>query len=196
MFTSFKQERQLLLLDEEIELEIVDSDVDVVLSPSLYWVRRFSLPTDSLKEAKKLLPSLFEEFLPQGVYSYYGFFDESGFVAFAYDESSIRHLLQQKGLSLAKVKDLYFAQNEIQKDSLPMKISQKSLLADVDAIILKLPASFAQESLKSVEFLPKRSSHRVKIEQFGSFVETKILYKMSALLFLFAPTSPRDLRHC
>ena len=41
------------------DLQIEEGAVyDVILSPALYWIRRFTLPTTSLHEAKKLLPSV------------------------------------------------------------------------------------------------------------------------------------------
>jgi len=97
LFLKFKTDLEVIFLDPDVALEQGDGRLIVLLSPALYWVRAFELPVKSEKEAKKLLPSLFEEFLPEGEFSYYGYFEEDRYIGFAYEEESIRSVLAQKG---------------------------------------------------------------------------------------------------
>ena len=56
--------------------------VNVILSPSLYWVKKLSLPVKYVREVKKLLPSIFEDTLPKGNYNYTAYKSGEDFFGF------------------------------------------------------------------------------------------------------------------
>lgn len=58
MFMKFNQKIQTVFLDPSSDAFSVDGDVNVILSPSLYWVKKVSLPVSSMREARQLLASL------------------------------------------------------------------------------------------------------------------------------------------
>ena len=187
MFTKFKSHTCKIFLDSDVEAELEEGlKADVILSPALYWVRRFSLPVRSLKEAKKLLPSLFEEFLPEGDFDYYGYFDGDDFIAFAFEQRAIKKVLAEKKIPLSRVEGFYFAQNEIDKNLLPLRISERFILSEADGIVVRLPASFAPTAkkldLKSIERL---SSHQVHLEHFSTSIDKKSLMALSFVLLGF-----------
>ncbi len=185
MFTRFKKPQQALFLDPDLDVEIAkEGGIDVILSPALYWVKRFTLPSVPLKEAKKLLPSLFEEFLPQGEYRYYGYFDEDRFVGFAYDEERIKAVLESKGVPLSRVDKIYFAQNELDKDALPCKIGEW-VLAEVDGVVIKLPASFASQAKALDPRLKPHTAHKITIERYTKLIDRKTLYGVLGVCMLF-----------
>lgn len=186
MFTKFKSETQTILLDPDLDVEVTKERVAVILSPSLYWVRRFDIPTKNEKEAQKLLPSLFEDFLPEGDFRYYGYFIEEGYIAFAYEERKIRDLLSQKNIDLGSVEAIYFAQNEFSKEELPIALSGDFVLEWVDGIVLKLP--FTQKEEKNPLLLDKKylSARSIKIERYDSPIEKKTLYFLCVFFIFFA----------
>lgn len=183
MFTAFRQEKAVILLDPDIDISVDPSvGVDVILSPALYWVRRFSLPIRSSKEALKLLPSLFEEFLPEGEFRYYGYFDGDEFVGFAYEEDALRTLLQQKGIALGMVGGIYFAQNELQEEMLPLRIEGGHVLQKADGVVLKLPDTFVSDAKEGLKTPIELSAHKIMLERFGGLVDRRTLYRLGALL--------------
>lgn len=80
---------------------------DVVLSPTFYWIKKEEL---SLSKQKKraIAPSLFESELPSGEYDY--FVKDNHFIAF--DRNQIKTFLEEKNVSLNKIRRLYFAEYE------------------------------------------------------------------------------------
>ena len=187
MFTQFNQKTQVVFLDFNVDILEIPNDyfIDIVLSPTLYWVRKFSLPTKNPKEAKKLLPSLFDEFLPKGEYSYYGYFEGDDYIGFAYDESKINQLISQKGISFSKIKSIRFSQSEFDDESLPYKVDEKNSLVKKDSIVILLPNEFIGET-KNIDLQNlKLSKHTVKIEQFSDIIDSKSVYLISFILVLF-----------
>ncbi len=66
----FNRQHKILFLDPNYPAVCGDEKVDIILSPSLYWIKKISLPLNSLREVRTLLPSIFEDMLPDGIYSY------------------------------------------------------------------------------------------------------------------------------
>ena len=148
MFTKSKS-RQTILLDKELDLHVKkDSSVDIILSPTLYWVKKFKVPVGSNKEALKLLPSLFEEYLPSGEYSYFGYFEGDDFIGFAYDKKIILALLKEKGVELSQISSLHFAQSEFKGSYLPYALDANRVLLMQEGIVLIMPKIFAKEAKK------------------------------------------------
>lgn len=185
MFSKFKTDVEIIFLDPDVDIEPKERKLAVVLSPALYWVRAFELPLKSEKEAKKLLPSLFEDFLPEGEFSYFGYFEGERYIGFAYEEEKIRLLLLQKGVDLSKVEALYFAQSELSKEMLPAKIGQGWILESIDGIIVKLPLMESLESKTLDLGSLNLSSKSIKIERFAAPIEKRVLYTLCVLFLLF-----------
>ncbi|MEA2091565.1 MAG: hypothetical protein U9O83_04260 [Campylobacterota bacterium] len=117
MFTIFNPKLTTLFLDPNSESSysaIKGAKVNIILSPSLYWVKKLSLPVKYLRDAKKLLPSLFEDTLPKGNYSYTAYKSGDEFLIFAYEDKYILETLSKEGISLSNVANVYFAQSEMQ----------------------------------------------------------------------------------
>jgi hypothetical protein len=121
----------------------LEKPVDIVLSPAYYWVKRADLPVKSLRDAKRLAPALFADQLSDGSYTYRVEKDENGFIAFAYDESSILRMLQSHGIAPAQIRRTYFAQHFFNKNTMPIAIDSTYALSVRDGIVLRLPAALA-----------------------------------------------------
>ncbi len=186
MFSKFKTDAEIIFLDPNVDIESKEAKTAVLLSPALYWVRSFELPLKSEKEAKKLLPSLFEEFLPEGEFSYFGYFDGERYIGFAYEEEKIRQLLLHKGVDLAQLEAFYFAQSELDEDMLPAQLGHEWMLASIDGIVVKLPFMKGTQS-KALDLSSLAlSSKSIKIERYAAPIERKTLYALCAIFLLFA----------
>ena len=185
MFSKFKEQIDTVFVDVNSASFELDKSVNVILSPSFYWVRKVSLPVKSLREAKPLVESLFEEMLPEGVYSYSVYKEGDEYFIFAYEDKKILDALHEKGISSAKINAVYFAQSELADLDAPKKISPEELITIKDGVVILLPATFAKDAQALDVSSVKVSKHALHLKQFGHIVNEKSLYKIAAIFLVF-----------
>ncbi len=187
MLTRFNQDKKIIFLDPHTELLVSDEKLHIILSPSLYWVKKVILPLKHAREAKKLLESLFEDVLPEGNYSYsvYKASEEGEFFIFAYEDKSILDLLTKQGISSSNIGSVHFAQSELYNLQGAMKINETQSIYVKDGIVTLVPCCWIQESgMLSIEDT-QLSKHKIILTQFGHIVDSSSLIKISAILGLF-----------
>jgi len=128
-----------MFIDVDSPSYLLDGALNVILSPSLYWVKRVSLPIKYLRDVKSLLPSLFEDILPEGKYSYSAYKEGDEFLLFAYNDKEILDLLATKGITSTNLKNVYLAQSEFDTLDTAVSISEKSILTLQNGVVVKLP---------------------------------------------------------
>ena len=188
MFTRFKSNTTTLFLDPNFEgsLEYESgTKVNIILSPSLYWVKKLSLPISSVREVKKLLPSIFEDTLPESHYSYTAYKKGDEFIAFAYEDKKIFELLKRLNISYSDVKGVYFAQSEFESLEGAFEVNANESIYLQDSLLVLVPTLWLKESrpleLQDMVF----SKHRVQLQQFSHIVDSSSLYKIAAILVIF-----------
>lgn len=180
----FNRQNKILFLDPNYDVVCGDEKVDIILSPSLYWIKKISLPTNSLREVKTLLPSIFEDTLPDGVYSYsaYKSSEDSFFYVFAYEDKKILDVITQHGISIANIANVHFAQTELQNIDHGLRINDSQCLYVKDSIVVLLPSSWVEEKeeldLSSITL----SKHKITLQQFAHIVDYKSLYGVISVL--------------
>lgn len=181
MFTKFNKKHKSIFLDPNTQKYDLDEKVNVILSPAYYWVKRLTLPVKYARDAKKLLPSIFEDTLTDGNYSYSAYKDGEYFFAFAYDDKVILDALEAKGISLSNVADVFFAQSELDFDG-ALKVNETQSVYFKDDILVLLPCCWIEESgsldLEQIE----TSKHSITLAQFGHIIDSKSLYKIGVIL--------------
>jgi hypothetical protein len=162
----------------------IDEPVNILLSPSFYWVRKEELPVKSAYAAKKLVASIFEPILPEGNYSYYVVKQDGFFELFAYDDAFIVSTLEAKGIKSSQIHALYFSQNEIYATKKSISINEHVGMVNVNGLWSILPLQYLndtipiKDTLKSIE--PK---NKIPIDNFKNFVlERSQVYKIIASL--------------
>ncbi len=163
---------------------------DLILSPSFYWIKRIPLPVKSVREVKKLLPSLFEDTVPQGKYSYYAYKDRDHYCIFAYDDKNILDILAEKGISPGQINRVYFAQSEFQDIEEAISIDDHCALDIEDRVVVKLPDTLV-ETLKPLELKDHQfSEHAIELARYAHIATTKSLINfslfMGTLIMIFA----------
>lgn len=181
----FKQEKNLYFItkhDKDLEFE---DKVCLILSPQFYWVKKESLPVKRVYEAKKLAPSVFDGFLPEGNYSYLVYKDGEEFVLIAYDKEDIIKTLKNLGIDITYVQEIRFAQTELRDIEGCIEIDQKSALANIDGIVVQLPRKCAEPVSNIYDLLPslELSSYKVKLS-IEDMIEFKTVLTY-ALVFIF-----------
>lgn len=182
MFTIFNQEYKTVFLDPDSPEVVVLEKVNIILSPSLYWVKKLSLPVKYARDAKKLLPSIFEDTLPEGNYSYSVYKKDDKFFAFAYDDKVIIDMLKEKGVAVANVASVYFAQSELFVIEGALKVNEMQTICVKDEIVILLPRSWVEESGELDLDGLNLSKHSITLAQFGHIVDRSSLYTMGAVL--------------
>ena len=186
---NFKRTSTTIFLDPSSEAKVEyakGEKLNVILSPSLYWVKKIALPVKSVREAKKLLASIFEDSLPEGHYSYTAYKSGDEFLVFAYEDKKILSLLNAKGISTVDIRSIHFAQNEFSTLEGAIKINATQSMYLKDEVLVLAPSSWISES-KDLDLVTLELSKRtIKLQQFGHIVDNKSLYKIGAILVILA----------
>ncbi|MEN8303572.1 MAG: hypothetical protein ABFQ64_05845 [Campylobacterota bacterium] len=183
MFIKFDEKIKTIFLDPNSSEDMVDERVNVILSPSLYWVKKITLPIKSVAGAKKLLPSIFEDTLPKGNYNYFVYKEKNVFFAFAYEDKVILDLLSEKGISDSNVKNVYFAQSELSfiDGTVTINKTQKICLKDGVLILLcEWIEDIHEIDLDDIEL----SKNYITLAQFGHIVDNNSLYTIWLILIM------------
>ena len=188
LFLKFKQKGKLLFLQDDGIQENIDPKQKyyIVLSPSLYWVKRVTLPLKYVHEVKKIAATLFEELLPSGNYNFYVVKQaENDFFVFAYEDNKILSLLTQKGIAVHQLSGITFAQFAFEDLSDVIEVNSENVISKKDDTVVLLPTQwFHQKRALQAEDM-KISKHTIHLEQFSHIVDRKTLYKIVTLLLLF-----------
>jgi hypothetical protein len=182
----FKKQHKILFLDPNYDAVCGDEKVDIILSPSLYWVKKISLPLSSLREVKTLLPSIFEEMLPEGIYSYsvYKSREDSSFYAFAYEDKKILDVIAQHNIPMANIASVRFAQSELDDCEQAMRIDDDQCLYVKDSIVVLVPSSWVNEKEELDLSNIALSKHKITLQQFAHIIDSKSLYGVFSVLLI------------
>ena len=181
---NFNKKYKTIILDASTPRVKKSKTVNIILSPSLYWVKKLLLPVQKTSEVKKLLKSIFEETLPEGHYSYSVYQDGDHFFAFAYDDKLIIDLLEQKGIKVSNVAGVYFAQKELSFIDTATKISDtQSILLKGDILILLPNAWVAEDGNFNIDNI-KLSDHRITLSRYGNIIDTQGFHNIVIILVI------------
>ena len=177
----FKNKLTTLFLDPNLmeSYNISNNErVNIILSPSLYWVKKISLPVKYARDAKKFIPSLFEDTLPEGNYSYSVYKQDEEFYIFAYEDKVILDTIAKAGISLSNISSVHFAQSELYRIDRAVKINENQSLYIKDDMVVLVPCCWIEESgnLDISELV--LSKHKIVLQQYGHLVENSSLYKI------------------
>lgn len=181
---TYNKQHKVLFLDPDYEIEHIDEKINIILSPSLYWIKKISFPHNSLREVKTLLPSIFEDTLPDGVYSYsvYKNSDDGLFYAFAYEDKKILDVLAQHNIPVVNVAGVRFAQSDLNTIEHALQINDDQCLYVKDSIVVLLPSFWADKKemldLSNISL----SKHKITLQQFAHIIDYKSLYGVISVL--------------
>lgn len=189
MLSSFKRNTKVVFVDpsDTTPLSLQKGEkLDIILSPSLYWVKKMPLPVKSVREVKKLLPSIFEDSLPSATYSYTAYKQGDEFILFAYEDKKILDFLSAKGINSANIHGIYFAQSEFENEEKAYSVSETQSILSKDTLVVLVPSLWIKESQPLHLEEKTLSKHRVTLQQFGHIVDTKSLYTIAGILGVLA----------
>ncbi len=173
MNLGFRSKAKAFFVDVDSPAYLLEAPVNIILSPSMYWVKRVTLPVKYLREVRSLIPSLFEENLPEGKYSYSTYKDGDSFLIFAYNDKEVLDLVAEKGITAANIDNVYFAQSEFDTIDTPLKIDAKSVLSLQDGVVVKLPAALAPDAIAMNLDGHTFSKHTIHLTRFNQIADKK-----------------------
>lgn len=183
----FKSRAKAFFVDVDSPSWLLEEPVNVILSPSMYWVKRVSLPVKYLREVRNLLPSLFEENLPEGKYSYSAYKDGDDFLIFAYNDKEVLDLMAEKGITSANLDNVYLAQSEFDTIETPIKISDSSVLSLQNGVVVKLPAALAPDAEAldlGTHIFSKETIHLTRINQIADKKSQQVFASILVVLIV------------
>ena len=172
-----------------IDEQYIDMDkeeiVDVILSPKYYWVKIEKLPVKFSFQAKEYSNSIFDGNIPDANYSYKVIKNGENFVFLAYDIGQILDNLNKLGINQSKIRDVYFAQLELQ-DHKSIKIDDSNALILHNKKIIKTPLSLVEnyENLSDILSHIKLSNHKIKLGKFNQIYEQKSAFGIMIVMIL------------
>ena len=182
----FNKKYKTVFLDIKSSDINIDERVNIVLSPSFYWVKKVSLGVKHLRDIKKVLPSIFEDSLPEGNYSYSAYKKRGEFIIFAYEDKFILDTLSNLGISASNVANIYFAQSEFENIEDAFKINEEEALNLKDGLVVVVPLAWVSEYKEPDILYMRHSKHRVFLRQYAHIVDNTNFYKASAVLALLS----------
>ncbi len=148
--------------------------VNIIISPEFYWVRKLEIPVKNQKQAKMILPTIFEDVVEQNtqelVYQVKKL-DDKVYLAFAFDNNKIFEAIKKSGINISNIQALYFAQIECSKFE-NFSIGEDNFIYTKDDILVKLPKGLSletnsiEQSLSDIEL----SSFVVDIKFYNSSI--------------------------
>lgn len=161
--------------------------VNLILSPSFYWVRREKLPVRFAYQAKGLLPSVFDGLIPEGEYQYEAVKDGEDYLVFAYSNKDIIEALESLGIRFSQINNVYFSQIELGELEEPLLIDEQWALYGQDGITAVVPASLVQARRYVEERLPqiRLSRHKLTLSKFNLFIDQQTFNYAASILIGF-----------
>ncbi|MEA2111653.1 MAG: hypothetical protein U9P71_06345 [Campylobacterota bacterium] len=162
--------------------------LNIVLSPSYYWFKRVELPVKYVSQAQSLAASQFDGVIPEANYKYMVIKKEDLFWLFAYDEAVIAQKLKNLNIKPSQIEGFYFAQNECEALSIPIKIDENMALVNSDGVVSLMPISYVNETLSLEQWSRDLnfSKHKVSLNLFqNSVLDEKWIFRFSVMSIVF-----------
>ena len=192
MASIFNSNKVIGLIDKHTgKIKVVDK-INVILTPSFYWVKRAYLEVSFASSALKYAPSIFEGMLPEGDYAYYAVKTKKEYIFFAYDPDEIISSLQEKGIQASQIAGIYFAQNEMLNISSPIQCNKEDAIVVHNDTVLQVKKYLVDESTlkRSLDNIKELSKHKIILHKSSITHSLKelipLLSVLGALILLYA----------
>lgn len=187
----FNSNKVIGLIDKYTGKIKVADKINIILTPSYYWIKRAYLEVKFSSAALKYAPSIFEGMLPEGNYAYYAVKTKKEFVFFAYDPDEIISSLKQKGIQASQIAGIYFAQNEMTGITSPIQCNATDAIVLHNGTVLQVKKYLVDESTlkRSLDDVKQLSKHKITLSKSSithSIKELRpLIIVLGALIILF-----------
>jgi hypothetical protein len=163
---------------------------DLVITPQLYIMKKRELPIKYAFQAKKIAPSVLEEFSLGSELAYEVMKYDNGWIFIGYNPERIEKLLLRKGLKPEQIGHIYFAQQfKEQLEKAPLILSEKEALSVINDIVTLVPVNLIDENqptLPITSLKKPEKSFNFKFKQLGSgSIDAKLAILSSIVMATF-----------
>lgn len=185
-----------VLLDKSSSVATHKEKIDIILSPSFYWMKVEELDIKSRAQVLKIAPSIFEGTIPAAEYSYFVLKEGTRYTIFAYEDKKILDFLNSHGIDLGRVNRFYFAQTELGHVEHPIKINDSISLVNQDGLVSAIASSYVQNAVNFENLAPLAlSKHSVPIKRYdNAFLDEKSIFALLIPLFMLVLLYSVDLK--
>ena len=186
-----KTKKDLVLVYPTMDNMELKENVDIMLSPQFYTLKKETLRVKYAHQAKKIATSLFDGLLEEERnYQYTVFKEDEQWVFIAYDQKEIRAFLRSKGILETQVEKVYFAQEALASFTYPMALGSKETLVVLENTVVVMPLiALEGKDEPSLEFnntfRPKGAGVSLKDES-KSIIDNRESWTLTAVFALFA----------
>ncbi|MEA3513310.1 MAG: hypothetical protein U9R37_06885 [Campylobacterota bacterium] len=138
------------------------------------------------------MPNLFEEFVDTtGLKYYVKNISEGVYLGFAYDESKIIDGIKNSNLTMGQIRNIYFGQIELEslvktEEQTCMKIDN-ICLGYANDILVQIPLMLNVQTSNDIDISDiKLSNDKIYVNSASKYIDTKLIYKISTIVFLFS----------
>lgn len=192
MTSFFKSNKFIALIDKQTgEMQVKDK-INVILTPSYYWIKRAQLDVKFTSMALKYAPSVFEGMLPKGNYDYYAVKTKKEYLFFAYDPDEIISSLGDKGIQESQISGIYFAQNELEGISTAVECNSEDALVVHKRTVLQVRKYLVDSSSLSSDLdqIKELSKHKITLHKSSVTHSLKelapLMYVLGLLIVLYS----------
>ena len=182
--------KALILVHTSMDKVTLSHDVNIMLTPQFYTLKKEPLPVQYAYQAKRIAPSLFEGLLEEGKsYEYMVWKEEEEWVFLAYDLEMITEFLEHKGFALEHISKLFFAQQSADLFTDPLLLGSNEALVFLDNVIVVVPKTALDEDegtslLFDDSFTPKKG---IMLQSaYGSILTVRQSVVMASIFGLMA----------
>lgn len=183
--------KELMLIHSQMKhvSSVPAEGINIMLTPQFYTIKREPLPVKYAYQAKRIAPSLFEGLLEDlQNHKYFVFKEEDDWLFIAYDAEKIKTFLQQKGIEIAQVSKIFFAEQVADLFTAPMLLGEQEALVNLKGTMTVVPQVALNPDETPIQintnFTPKKG---VAFEGRGkSMVSTNESYTLAAIFVLFS----------
>lgn len=184
MASLFNSNQVIGLIDKHTGKIKVEDKINIILTPSYYWVKRAYLEVNFTSSALKYAPSVFEGMLPEGDYDYYAVKTTTEYIFFAYEPDLIISSLHDKGIQSTQIAGIYFAQNEMLNITNPIQCNEEDAIVVHNDTVLQVPKYLVNESTlkRNIEEIKELSKHKIILQSTSTSNSVKKLAPLLSIL--------------
>lgn len=179
-----EKSRALILVHSSMDDVHLREDVNVMLSPQFYTLKKEILPVKYAYQAKKIASALFEGLLEEGKeHEYMVWKEDDAWVLIAYDLGMISTFLEEKNFALERISKVFFTQEVESHFVAPLALGKNEALISLDKVIVIVPKIALDDECSLVfddSFTPKKG---IKLQSMHGSILT--LKQTIVLSFMF-----------
>jgi len=187
------KDRELILVYSSMDSVRDMRDINVMVTPQFYTLKKEALPVKYAYQAKRVAPAIFDGLLEDSSEYEYMVFkdgDDDEWTLIAYNLNKIRSFLLSKGFVIDTISKLFFAQQVVDMFDRPVAIGDSEALVSLEGSVVVVPSVALSEDEKPSKifddsFTPKRGVG-IKNASANSIISTKQSIIFSVIFIAFA----------